>query len=123
MDLIFWRADHDELAVGCETGREPSHGLATGSCRKNRPGSAHTLQLRCDVPGGSVDVHVCAQIFRQLFLVVSASDSHSSESHVPGKLDAKMIKAANALNSDQVSGSQTRVAKRVEGCGCENWRI
>jgi hypothetical protein len=35
---------------------------------------------------------------------------------VPGKLDAKMTKAANALNSEQVSGSQARVSKRVVGC-------
>jgi hypothetical protein len=36
------------------------------------------------------------------------------ESHVPGKLDTKMAKAANPLYGDQISAAQAGVAKSVE---------
>src|SRR5206468_1964745 len=105
-------------------------GITTGSCCEDRPGSAHTLQHRCGILSSTIDVDVRAQIFRQLFLVASTSDSDSAESHLPRKLDTQMPKAADALHSDQVSTTQAGVAKSVVSrdtraekrsgfCGCE----
>jgi hypothetical protein len=39
------------------------------------------------------------------------------ESHVPRKLNSKMPKAANALDSDQIAPAQAGVAKGVVGGG------
>jgi len=58
---------------------------------------------------------VRAQIFRQLFFVASTADCDGTESHVPRKLHTKMPKAANALHSDEISGAQAGIAKRVVG--------
>src|SRR5580704_2680417 len=86
-----------------------------GSCCKNRSCPAHTLQHRCGILGGSIDVDVRAQVFRQLYLVASFPDCDSTQSHVPRNLDTKMPKATNALHSHQISAAQPGIAKSVVG--------
>jgi len=76
---------------------------------------AHPLQCGCGIVDGSLDVDVRAQIFRKLFLLASTPDCDSVESHVPRKLDTKMSKATNALDSDQITAPQAGVAKSVVG--------
>jgi hypothetical protein len=58
---------------------------------------------------------VRTQVFRKLFLISSTPDCHRMESHVPGKLDAKMPEATNALHSYQISAAQSGIAKSVVG--------
>src|SRR5713226_2351851 len=106
---------HDELPAGCKAGHKWPHSTATGGCCKNCSGPAHTLQHRCGIIHGSIDVDVRAQVFRKLFLLASLPDCDGTESHVPGKLDAKVPKATNALHSDQISAAQAGVAKSVVG--------
>src|SRR3984893_11810504 len=130
LDLVLRHTHHDELPAGCKTGHKGPHRGTTGGCCENRSGSAHALQYRCGIVNGSVDVDVCAQIFRKLFLIASTPDCDSTESHVPRKLDAKMAKSTHALHSDQISAAQAGVANSVIGrdtraeersgfCGCE----
>ena len=47
------------------------------------------------------------QVFRELFLFASTSNSDYPEAHVPSKLDGKTPKAANALHGDQISVNET----------------
>ena len=115
LDLVLRYTHHDELAAGCKTGHKWPHSITTGACCENRSGPAHTLQYRCGIVDGSIDVDVRAQIFRKLFLVASTPDRDSTEPHVPRKLDTKMPKATNALHSDQISAAQAGVAKSVVG--------
>src|SRR6185369_8134440 len=76
-------------------------------------GPAHTLQYRCGVIDGSIDVNVRAQLFRKLFLLASSPDCDRTESHVPRKLDTEMPKPANALHSHQISAAQAGIANGV----------
>ncbi len=115
MDRVPRYTHDDELAAHGKTGHKWSHSITTGGCCENRSGPAHTLQGRCGILGGSINVNVSAQVFRKLFLVASLPDGDSMESHVPRKLDAEMPKATNALHSDQISAAQTSVAKSVVG--------
>src|SRR5882762_214132 len=123
MDWVPWHTHHNELAAGGKTGHKWPHSTATGGCCENRSGPAHTLQHRCGIIDGSIDVDLRAQVFRKLFLVASLPDGDSAESHVPRKLDAKMPKATNALHRDQISAAQASVAKSVVGCNtrAEEW--
>jgi hypothetical protein len=73
------------------------------------------LQHSGGIIDGGIDVNVRAQILRQLFLLGSAPDRDSVESHFSRELDTKMPKAANALHSDQVSAAQAGIAKSVVG--------
>src|SRR5262249_44175336 len=116
LDRILRCTHDDELAAGGKTGHELRHRITTGSGCENRPGPAHTLQYRTGILGGSIDVNVRAQIFRELFLLASTSDRDSTESHAPRKLDTKMPKATNALHGDQIPAAQPSVAKSVVGC-------
>jgi hypothetical protein len=116
LDLVLRYTHHDELPSGRKTGHKRPHCIATGGCCENRSGPAHTLQNRCGIVDGSIDVDVRAQIFRKLFLLASTPDCGGTESHVPGKLDTKMPKAPNTLHSDQISAAQAGVAKSVVGC-------
>jgi len=115
LDLVLRHTHHDELPAGCKTGHKWPHRVTTGGCCENRSGSAHALQYRCGIVNGSVDVDVCAQIFRKLFLIASTPDCDSTESHVPRKLDTKMAKSTNALHGDQISAAQAGIAKSVVG--------
>src|SRR4029077_9814548 len=89
--------------------------VTTGSCCENCSRPAHTLEYRGCILGGSIDVAVSPQVFRQLFLVASTPDCYRTESHVPRELDAKMPEATNALHSDEISGAQTGIAQSVVG--------
>jgi hypothetical protein len=91
------------------------HRITTGGCCENRSGPAHTLQYRCGIVGGGIDVDVRTQVFRKLFLLAPTPDCDSAESHVPRKLDTQMPKATNALHGDQISPVQAGVAKSVVG--------
>ncbi len=82
---------------------------------RESPWPRPTLQYRCGIVDGSIDVDVRAQIFRKLFLLAATPDCDSMESHVPRKLDTQMPKATNALHSDQISTAQAGVAKSVVG--------
>ncbi len=126
MDRVPRHAHHEELAAGRKAGHKWPHGTTIGSCCKNRSGPAHTLERRGGIVDRRIDVDVRAQIFRKLFLLASTPDGDSTESHVPGKLDTKMsksanalhrdqIKSANALHRDQISAAQAGVAKSVVG--------
>src|SRR5258706_12411355 len=57
-----------------------------------------------------------AQILSELLLVASTPNRDRTESHVPRKLHTQMTKAANALHSNQVSGSQSGITKGVIRC-------
>src|SRR2546429_5730257 len=108
LDRVLRYTDHDDLAAGCKTGHKCSHGITTGSCCENRPRPAQTLQYCRGILGGRIDVDVCAQIFRQLFLLASTPDCHGMESHVPRKLNTKMPKATNTLDRNQIYESVRR---------------
>src|SRR5258706_13786467 len=66
LNLVGWHAYHDELAAGRKSGHEWSHTITTGSRCENRSGPAHTLQYRCGIFGGSIDLDVRGPIFGQL---------------------------------------------------------
>src|SRR5882724_7853185 len=112
-NFVVWNPDYDQLASCCKTGDKWPHGITAGSCCENRSGPAQTLQHRCGILAGTIDVDVRAQIFRKLLLLASTSDRNRMESHLPRKLDTQMPKAANALHSDQVATTQAGVAKSV----------
>src|SRR5258706_4989081 len=115
LDLVLRYGHHDELAAGCKTGHKRPHGTAAGGGCENRSGPAYALQYRCGIVDGGIDVDVRAQILRQLFLLASAPDCDSMESHAPRKLNAEMPEAADALHGDQISAAQAGVAKGVVG--------
>src|SRR5580704_9959959 len=103
MDLVLRNTHYDELPANCETGHKRTHSITTGGRCENCSSPTHTLQYRYRIVDRGIDVDVRAQIFRKLFLVASAPDCDSMESHVPRKLDAKMPQAANALHRHQIS--------------------
>src|SRR5258708_34978961 len=86
------------------------HRIATGGCRENRPGPAHTLERRGGILCSSIDVHARAQFSCKLFLIPPAPDCDRAQPHAPSNWDPEMPQAAHALHRDQTSTAQARVA-------------
>jgi hypothetical protein len=113
LDRVLRYTDHGKFPASRKTGDKWPHRIPTGGCCENRSGVAHTLRGRCGIVDGGVDLDVCAQIFRTLFLFASTPDGDSPESHVPRKLDTRMPKATNPRHGDQLATAQAGVMNCV----------
>src|SRR5262249_29068645 len=105
----------NELSMHRKTGHECAHRFTARTRGENSLGSTHALQRSDGILSDAIDVDVRAELICQLCLVGSTADGDRVESHMPGKLDTEMPKAANALHGDQVSAAQAGISQGVIG--------